>query len=63
VLLDQPDVLAAGLQIWQMFDESVVPLPTRAPSIQHPLWHVPPLHTWPMPQLAPLALVVHEVSA
>jgi hypothetical protein len=63
VLLDQPEVMAAGLQIWQMFDELVVPLPTSAPLIQHPLWQMPPLHTCPVPQFAPLALDVHEVSA
>jgi hypothetical protein len=63
ILLDQPEVLVAGLQIWQTFDELVFPLPTSAPSIQHPLWQVPPLHTCPVPQLAPLALAVQEVSA
>jgi hypothetical protein len=63
VLLDHSEVLVAGRQIWQTFDELVVPLPTSAPSIQQPLWQVPPLHTCPVPQLAPLALAVHEVSA
>ena len=63
VLVDQTEVLAAGLQIWQTFDGLVIPLPTSAPAIQHPLWQVPPLHTCPVPQLPPLALVVQEVSA
>jgi hypothetical protein len=62
-LLDQPELLVAGRQIWHTFDELVVPLPKSAPSIQQPLWQVPPLHTCPVPQLAPLALAVHEVSA
>jgi len=62
-LLDQAEVLKAGLQIWQKFDGLVDPLPTSAPAIQQPLWHEPPLHTCPVPQLAPLALVVQEVSA
>jgi hypothetical protein len=45
VLLDQAEVLVAGLQIWQLLVEWVAPLPTSAPSIQQPLWQVPPLHT------------------
>jgi hypothetical protein len=63
LLLDHAEVLVAGLQIWQTLEELMVPLPMSAPSIQHPLWQVPLLHTWPLPQLAPLVLVVHEVSA
>jgi hypothetical protein len=63
VLFDQAEVLVAGLQIWHTFDELVVPLPTGAPSIQHPLWQAPPLHTCSGPQAAPLALAVQEVSA
>jgi hypothetical protein len=63
VLLDQAEVLVAGLQIWQAFDALVAPLPTRAPAIQQPLWQVPLLHTCPVPQLAPLAPAVHAVSA
>lgn len=56
-------MLVAGLQIWQVFDELVVPLPTSAPSIQHPLWQAPPLQTWPVPHFAPSAPVVQSVSA
>jgi hypothetical protein len=63
VLLDHAEALAVGLQIWQTLAALVAPLPTRAPSIQQPLWQVPPLHTCPLPQLAPLAPVVQEVAA
>jgi hypothetical protein len=63
VLLDQADVLAAGRQIWHTFDGLVVPLPTSAPSIQQPPWQVPLLHTWPVPQLTPLAAAVQELVA
>jgi hypothetical protein len=63
VLLDHAEALAVGLQIWQTFAALVVPLPTRAPSIQQPLWQVPPLQTCPLPQPAPLVLVVHDVVA
>jgi hypothetical protein len=60
-LLDQPEVLVAGRQIWHAFDELVAPLATSAPAIQHPVWQVPPLHTCPEPQVVPLALTVQEV--
>ena len=63
VLLDQPEVLIAGRQIWHAFDGLVVSLPTNSPSIQHPLWQAPPLHTCSAPQAAPLVLAVQEVSA
>ena len=57
---DQSSVFVPGLQIWQVF-VFVTPLPTKAPLIQQPVWHVPPLHTWPEPQVAPLTRVVHSV--
>jgi hypothetical protein len=63
VLLAQTEVLVVGRQIWQTFDALVFPLATSAPSIQQPLWQVPPLHTCPVPQLAPLALAVQAVVA
>jgi hypothetical protein len=44
-LLDQPEVLAVGWQIWHTLDVLVVPLLTNAPSIQQPLWQEPPTHT------------------
>jgi hypothetical protein len=62
-LFDQSDVDEEGLHILHGFDELAVPLLTSAPLIQHPLWQVPPLHTWPVPQVTPLALTVHEVVA
>jgi hypothetical protein len=62
-LVDQVEVVVAGLQNWQVFAGLVAPLPTSAPPIQHPLWQVAPLQTCPVPQPEPLALDVHEVSA
>ena len=62
-LLDQSEVLTAGRQIWQAFNELLVPLPTTVPAIQQPLSQVPPLHTCPAPQPEPFARVVQEVTA
>jgi hypothetical protein len=45
VLLVHTEVLVAGRQIWHTLDELVVPLPTSALPIQHPLWQMPLLQT------------------
>jgi hypothetical protein len=60
--LDHAEVVAVGLQAWHTFDELVAPLPTSVPSIQHPVWQVPLLHTCPTPQIEPLTAVVHDVT-
>jgi hypothetical protein len=51
-----------GWQAWQGLAELATPLATRAPPNQQPALHVPPLHTWPLPQVVPLTTVDHPVA-
>jgi hypothetical protein len=51
-----------GWQVWHALPGFAAPLAYRVPSIQQPLWQLVELQTWPAPQLAPSALLVHAVS-
>jgi hypothetical protein len=53
-LFDHAVVDTDGLHTWQLFVALCVPLVTNCPEIQHPAWQLPPLQTFPLPQLAPL---------
>jgi len=61
-LFAHPDVDFAGLQTRQVLPDSVAPLPTKFPLIQHPAWQLPPLQIWPLPQPVPLPSCDHDVA-
>lgn len=61
-LFDQALDDFAELHAWQVFPALVTPLPTKAPPIQHPVWQLSPLQTWPVPQLVPFPSGVHDVE-